>query len=194
MIKEELLYLETYSLYQERGVKFSMDELSARLGISKKTLYEFVRSKAELIELCMTRYFDAVAKEQDEIRENLALSVLQKVERVLCVVPQMPFRDYRIRELRRAFPQAYLQLTAWLENGWEKTFAVMDEAVERGELEAFDHALFAKIYAYAMEGMMLEREQRTSADFAEEQRRAVKMLLGGICSESGRERLFSETN
>lgn len=194
MIKEELLYLETYSLYQERGVKFSMDELSARLGISKKTLYEFVRSKAELIELCMTRYFDAVAKEQDEIRENPALSVLQKVERVLCVVPQMPFRDYRIRELRRAFPQAYLQLTAWLENGWEKTFAVMDEAVERGELEAFDHALFAKIYAYAMEGMMLEREQRTSADFAEEQRRAVKMLLGGICSESGRERLFSETN
>jgi AcrR family transcriptional regulator len=192
MIKDELLFQETFSLYQERGVKFSMDELAKRLAISKKTLYEIVSSKAELIELCLARYFEAVARGQSAIREDAGLSALQKVEQLLCVVPQMPFRDYRIRELRIAFPQAYLQLTAWLETGWERTFAVMDEAVEAGELMAFDHALFAKIYAYIVEGMVQEREQRTSADFAEEQRRAVRMLLCGICSESGRKQLLRE--
>lgn len=192
MTTEEKLYEATFGLYQEHGVKFTMDELAGRLGISKKTLYELVRSKEELIERAVAFYFDAVEREQRDIREDETLTALQKTERLLCVVPQMPFRDYRIRELRRAFPQAFSQVTVWLETGWEKTFAIMDEAVASGALAPFDHALFAKIYAYVMEGMMLEREARTTADFAEEQRRAVRMLLNGICTDAGRKIFISE--
>jgi len=192
MTTEEKLYEATFALYQENGVKFTMDELAIRLGISKKTLYECVRSKEELVERAVAFYFDAVEREQRAIREDRTLTALQKTVRLLCVVPQMPFRDYRIRELRRAFPQAFQQVTTWLETGWEKTFAIMDEAVASGALTPFDHALFAKIYAYIIEGMMLEREARTTADFADEQRRAVKMLLSGVCTDAGRKTLFSE--
>lgn len=186
MTTEEKLYQATFSLYQEQGVKFTMDELANRLSISKKTLYELVRSKEELVGRAVAFYFDAVEHEQRAIREDGTLTALEKTVRLLCVVPQMPFQSYRIRELRRAFPQAFQQVTAWLETGWEKTFAIMDEAVAEGALVPFDHALFAKIYAYVIEGLMLEREQRTTADFAEEQRRAVRMLLCGVCSASGR--------
>ena len=192
MTTEEKLYEATFTLYQENGVKFTMDELAGRLAISKKTLYELVRSKEELIERAVASYFDAVEREQRAIREDETLTALQKTELLLCVVPQMPFRDYRIRELRRSFPQAFSQVTAWLETGWEKTFAIMDEAEAAGALVPFDHALFAKVYAYVMEGMMLERESRTTADFAEEQRRAVRMLLGGICADAGRKALIPE--
>ena len=189
MTTEEKLYEATFALYQENGVKFTMDELANRLGISKKTLYERVRSKEELVARAVAYYFDAVEREQRAIREDGTLSALEKTERLLCVVPQMPFRDYRIRELRRSFPQAFQQVTAWLETGWERTFAIMDEAVASGTLLPFDHALFAKIYAFVIEGMMLEREARTTADFADEQRRAVRMLLLGVCSAQGREQL-----
>ena len=192
MTNEKTLFDETYALYQEQGIKFTMDELAARLFISKKTLYEMVRSKEELICRALAHYFDAVEREQAAIRENPSMSALKKVECLLCVVLRMPFHDYRIRELRRAFPEAYLRLAAWLETGWEKTFAVMDEAVAEGALISFDHALFAKIYAYVIEGMMLEREQHTTADFIEEQKRAVRLLLGGICSASGRKQLDSK--
>jgi AcrR family transcriptional regulator len=192
MTNEDMLYHATFALYQEQGVKFTMDDLAKRLGISKKTLYELVHSKEELIDRAVAHYFDVVEHDQAAIREDKTLTALQKVERLLCVVPQMPFRDYRIRELRRAFPQAYLRLTAWLETGWEKTFTIMDQAIEQGTLTAFDQPLFAKIYAYVIEGFMLEREQRTSADFAAEQRRAVQLLLGGVCSDLGRELLFLE--
>ena len=192
MTTEQQLYEAAFALYQENGVKFTMDDLANRLAISKKTLYALVRSKEELIDRAVSNYFDEVEREQAAIRESDSLSPLRKVERLLCVVPQMPFRDYRIRELRRAFPQAFQQVTAWLETGWEKTFAIMDEAIMEGTLAAFDKALFAKIYAYVIEGLMLEREARTTADFANEQRRAVKMLLGGICTDAGRKTLFSE--
>ena len=189
MTTEEKLYEATFARYQESGVKFTMDELANRLGISKKTLYERVRSKEELVVRAVAYYFDAVEREQRAIREDGTLSALEKTERLLCVVPQMPFRDYRIRELRRAFPQAFQQVADWLETGWERTFAIMDEAVASGMLLPFDHVLFAKIYAYVIEGLMLEREARTTADFADEQRRAVRMLLYGVCSAQGREQL-----
>jgi Bacterial regulatory proteins, tetR family. len=192
MTTEEKMFEETFALYQEQGVKFTMDDLAKRLFISKKTLYELVRSKEKLIERAMRHYFDAVEREQRVIREDKSRSALEKTVLLLCVVPQMPLQQYRIRELRRAFPQAYLQLTAWLETGWEKTFSVMDEAVSQGALAPFDHALFAKIYAYVIEGLMLEQEQRTTADFAEEQKRAVEMLLGGICSTSGKAQLSAK--
>ena len=192
MTTEEKLFETTFALYQEQGVKFTMDELALRLGISKKTLYELVRSKEELVERALTYYFDAVEREQRGIRENQSLSALQKTMRLLCAVPQMPLQQYRIRELRWAFPSAYLQLANWLETGWENTFAIMDEGVAEGTLAPFDHALFAKIYAYVIEGMMLEREQHTTADFIEEQKRAVRLLLGGICSASGRKQLDSK--
>ena len=186
MTTEEKLFETTFALYQEQGVKFTMDELALRLSISKKTLYELVRSKEELIGRALMYYFDAVEREQRGIREDQSLSALEKTQRLLCAVPQKPLQLYRIRELRRAFPQAYLQLTVWLETGWENTFAIMDEAVNEGTLEPFDHVLFAKVYAYVIEGLMLEQELRTKADFAQEQARAVKMLLCGVCSASGR--------
>ena len=192
MIDEQTMFNEIYALYQERGVKFTMDELAARLRVSKKTLYEVVRSKEELIERALVYYFDAVEREQAAIREDNTLTALQKIERLLCVVPNMPFRDYRIRELKHAFPNAYLRLACWLETGWEKTFSVMDEAVLEGTMVEFDHALFAQIYAYVIEGMVLEREMRTATDFAEEQLRAVRMLLGGICADAGRKALIPE--
>ena len=186
MTTEEKLFETTFALYQEQGVKFTMDELALRLSISKKTLYELVRSKEELIGRALMYYFDAVEREQRGIREDQSLSALEKTQRLLCAVPQKPLQLYRIRELRRAFPTAYQQLANWLETGWENTFAIMDEAVNEGTLEPFDHVLFAKVYAYVIEGLMLEQELRTKADFAQEQARAVKMLLCGVCSASGR--------
>ncbi len=187
MITEEMLFHQAFVLYQEYGVKFTMGDLAARLGISKKTLYELVSSKDELVARAVAQYFDAVEQEQAEIRKDSSLNALQKTERILCVVPQMPFHEYRIRALRRAFPGAYLKVTERLETEWDKTFSVMDEAILQGLLAPFDKTLFGKIYAYVMEGLMLEREQRAIADFAEEQCRAVRMLLGGICTERGRE-------
>ena len=186
MTTEEKLFETTFALYQEQGVKFTMDELALRLSISKKTLYELVRSKEELVGRALMYYFDAVEREQRGIREDQSLSALEKTQRLLCAVPQKPLQLYRIRELRRAFPTAYQQLANWLETGWENTFAIMDEAVNEGTLEPFDHVLFAKVYAYVIEGLMLEQELRTKADFAQEQARAVKMLLCGVCSASGR--------
>ena len=194
MIDEETLCLETFALYQEHGVKFTMGDLAARLGISKKTLSEQVHSKDELVSHVTEHYFVAVARDQVALRANDTIPPLQKVEQILCVVPQLPFRNYRIRELRRAFPDAYLRMTRWLQSGWERTFEVMDEAIAAGTMEPFDKEFFVKMYAFVIEGLITEREQWPTEEFAREQRRAVRMLLCGICSDRGRETLTNSEN
>ncbi|HWP21443.1 MAG TPA: TetR/AcrR family transcriptional regulator [Candidatus Cryosericum sp.] len=191
MTSEQQLYLETFALYQECGAKFTMDELANRLSISKKTLYELVRSKEDLVQKALLYYFDLVAAEQEAIRANTALNALQKLERLLCVVPRLPLRDYRMRELKKSFPDAYQLLNRWLETGWEKTFSVLDAAKAEGFVEEIDNGLFSKLYAYSMEGLMLERDSMSTADFIEIQRRAVAMLLGGVCTQAGRRQIGS---
>ena len=69
MTNEQQLYLETFALYQECGAKFTMDELANRLSISKKTLYELVRSKEDLVQKALLYYFDLVAAEQAGLAE-----------------------------------------------------------------------------------------------------------------------------
>ena len=189
MIDEETLCLETFALYQKYGVKFRMEDLAALLGVSKKTLYEQVHSKEELVLRATEHYFDAVVREQESIHADAAIAPLLKAEKLICVVPHLPFEHYRIRELRRAFPEAYQRMTLWLHSGWEQTFAVLDEAIQQGTVEPFDRALFAKMYAYVIEGLVNEREQYNKEDFSKEQHRAVTMLLRGISTQRGRDSL-----
>ena len=61
-------------------------------------------------------------------------------------------------------------------------------------MESFDKEFFVKMYAYVIEGLITEREQWPTDEFAREQRRAVRMLLCGICSDRGRESLASCEN
>ena len=50
--------------FRENGVKFTMDSLASRLGISKRTLYETVPSKTALIEMVIDLTFADVKKQQ----------------------------------------------------------------------------------------------------------------------------------
>ena len=49
--KVQEIIVETVQLFQRYGIKsISMDELSRRLGISKKTLYQHFTDKNDLVE------------------------------------------------------------------------------------------------------------------------------------------------
>lgn len=52
MVDERTIVEKTYELYRKYGVKsVSVDEIAVALGISKKTLYQHIRSRDELLKL-----------------------------------------------------------------------------------------------------------------------------------------------
>lgn len=47
---------------KENGIKFTMDDLARRLGISKRTLYEYFSSKADILDALIEDAFAEVDK------------------------------------------------------------------------------------------------------------------------------------
>lgn len=69
-------------LFYAYGLKnISMDELSSKLGISKKTLYTFVKNKEELIEKIFLHEEAKVNKIRDAL-DNLTINAIEKLLKI----------------------------------------------------------------------------------------------------------------
>jgi AcrR family transcriptional regulator len=181
MANEEKLYQETLRLYWEQGLKFTMDDLAQRLMISKKTLYELVRSKEALITRMIEKYFELLAVEQDAIHGNASLSTVEKLRRLLSAIPPFPIRQYHLKELRTTYPAAYQVLSERLSKGWERTFSVIDKAKAEGVVGDVDNELFSKVFAAAIERFLEEDYIDSEYSFKEKLEQLVNILLFGIC-------------
>lgn len=76
MLNIETLVQKCETLYLKYGVKsVSMDDISEELGISKKTLYQFIESKEDLIKKVVRQHlvneFSALEKIQNESENAL---------------------------------------------------------------------------------------------------------------------------
>jgi AcrR family transcriptional regulator len=180
MLDKDSLFYGALELFTEKGIKFTMDELSKRLGISKRTLYENIRSKEELSVFVVERYFEIVEERQRPIREDTSLDPVEKVRRLLTTTPALPAARLSMVAFRAEYGKAYARLDRELTTGWDRTFAVMEEGVAAGRLRDFDRELFARVYASGIEGIVTDCGFSTGSTFAEMQSRFVDMLLFGI--------------
>ncbi len=101
-----------YDLYNKFGIKsITMDDVSRELGISKKTLYQHVKDKAELVEmvvvqhsLCHRKNFDKIlAKNLNAIVELLEVNAYMNE----IMKDHNPTLDY---DLRKYYPEIFDRL------------------------------------------------------------------------------------
>ena len=77
----------TIDIFREKGVKFTMDDLANRLGVSKRTLYENIDSKETLLNLLVDEVFDSVTEKGKEVINDDSIGDLEKLKRVLTILP-----------------------------------------------------------------------------------------------------------
>jgi AcrR family transcriptional regulator len=181
LINQPQLYTEAMNLYWEQGIKFTMDALASRLCISKKTLYEMVHSKEDLIVQVIEFYFDGVAQLQNAIHSDVSLSAVEKLKRLLCATPDFVVRKVHLHELKMNYPAAFKLLDDKLRLGWDKTLSVVDQARVEGTIKEFDNHLFSKIFASAIEEIIFNNDTEIPLTFRQQQEQIVDMLLFGIC-------------
>ncbi|HCS38404.1 MAG TPA: hypothetical protein DIW44_02320 [Anaerolineaceae bacterium] len=181
VINQPKLFTEAMNLYWDRGIKFTMDELASRLCISKKTLYELVRSKEDLIVQVIEFYFNGVADLQAAIHSDSSLNAVEKLKKLLCATPDFVIRKVHLHELKMNYPDAFKVLDDKLRLGWDKTLSVLDQAKAEGAVKEIDNHLFSKIYASVIEEIILGNDIDTNLTFRQQQEQIVDMLLFGIC-------------
>ncbi len=139
--------------FNEKGLKFTMDDIAKHMGISKRTLYTVVQDKEALFLEAVDTVFAAIKQAEKEIVENDQLEILDKLKRILIVMPErykaIDFRQ--LYGLKTKFPRIYAKIENRLETDWDATFRVMEQAMETGKLRRISLSVFQAMFTGTIE-------------------------------------------
>lgn len=132
-LKEEILK-GTIQIFNEKGLKFTMDDIAERLKISKKTLYKVFDDKEDLFLTMVDYMFDTIKESEREVIEDENLSTVEKIHKILGVLPE-GYKDIDLRQLyllKDKYPKIYKQVEIRLETGWEMTIELIEQGITEG--------------------------------------------------------------
>ncbi len=180
---EQRLMEAGLSVFQHKGVRFTMDDLARAMGISKKTVYELVESKEALIAGIIGQLHADIHRQQADILADTCLRPAEKLERILTVLPACGtcFEYGRLAELEDKYPAQFERMTRLLNQGWETTFALYREGVAQGELRPCPPELFKTLYTSAVTALFHDRfVLRHGLAYADTLREVVSILMHGF--------------
>ncbi len=142
-LKERIMEA-TIDEFNEKNLKFTMDDIAKRLGISKKTIYTIFQDKETLFFETVDYCFTGIKESEAQILEDETLDIMEKLKRVLIVLPdRYKSIDWRqIYETQDKFPRMYHRIEERIENEWEGTIGLLEEAIRQGRIKPISIPIF----------------------------------------------------
>ncbi len=104
------ILLQAFILFTKYGIRnVSMDDIAAHLGVSKKTLYQHIDNKAELIHKAVAMHLS----NECEVTNELFGSATNAIEEMLSIA------DHVCRQLSMMHPSAIFELKKYYPESWE---------------------------------------------------------------------------
>lgn len=133
----------TIEEFNEKNMKFTMDDIAKRLGISKKTLYTVFKDKEtlfyEMVEYC----FDEINQTKEEILSMQHEDTVRKLKETMIALPEkLQTLDLRqIYLLKEKYPKIYKKIEAKIETGWEPIEELYYQAVLEGKVRDVNYSV-----------------------------------------------------
>lgn len=179
----ETILQGTIKAFNEKGMKFTMDDITSILSISKKTIYTVFADKEELF-LCMVDYlFDNIKVSEQQVLEDKNMSTFQKIRTILGVMPE-GYQEIDFRQLyllKDKYPKIYAQVESRLETGWETTIMLMEQGMREGvirkvQIPIVKMMLEASLEQFFQRDILLKQEM----SYAQALQEVVDILVDGI--------------
>lgn len=173
----------TIDEFNNKGMKFTMDELAKKLHMSKKTIYKLVDDKSELVIDVINYCFDLVKKEEQRIIEDESLDIIDKLKMtIICIPDRFTNLDWvKVSDAVAAYPKIYEQFKLRIDNDWEPTFELMDEAVRQKKLRPVNKELFKTMVEAGFEGVLRIRNKReTKLSYQESLEEMINIVMQGV--------------
>lgn len=131
---EDKILKGSIEVFKEKGVKFTMDDLSKNLGMSKRTLYEVVENKESLLLDAIDDVFDKINNDKMKIYNDKGLNDIERLKSLMAFLPQsLDIFDYsKIYEVKRFYPNVYEKIRIRLDQGWEQALELLNSCIENG--------------------------------------------------------------
>lgn len=156
-----------YAVFREKGFKSAtVEEIAARLGIDKATLYGYMARKEDLLYLlfqhyvpAMTRRLELVAQSIKDPRERVAALIDEQI-RIVKEEPDLVLLTYR--ELRHLHHEAIGSVLEMIRANHTPFETAIRDGVESGAFRPLEpviatHALLSMLYMLAPQAWDLER-------------------------------------
>lgn len=137
MTLKEKIMEATIDEFNEKGIKFTMDNLAKRLGISKKTIYTVFKDKETLFLETVDYFFNIIKASETNILEDESLDILEKIRCILTVLPERHKHiDWRkIYVGKEKFPKVYKAIKKRLETDWQGTIALIEQGIAEKKIK-----------------------------------------------------------
>ncbi len=142
-------------LFQQEGLKFTMQEVADALRISKKTIYTVYPSKEALL-------LDMV----DDLFADIHWAKRERMEapgpiedRIRAVIVALPARyqalDFRLLDdLDEKYPSVGRRVRQHLETNWEPTIALLEEGIAQGKIRPVSIPVLRQMITFSIEGFL----------------------------------------
>lgn len=127
----------TIDEFNEKSLKFTMDDLARRLEISKKTIYTIFPDKETLFFETVEYGFAAIKVSEQEILDDDTLDIVEKIKRILIVLPnRYKHIDWRqVYVVKEKYPRIYKKIEQRIETGWDTTIALLEQGIRLGAIK-----------------------------------------------------------
>jgi len=166
-----------------RGLKFTIRDVAARLGISTKTLYQHFESKTDIISFLIEQAIEEMQQSELQMMKDTSLSLVQKIEQALLILPSaVAFIDIRaLDELKKMYPLQWEKVNAYIQQGWDNIRLMVDQAIQQQLIRPFNMELLIQVYIGALYQLINHRASEDSRmSLTETLRGMVNMLMYGI--------------
>lgn len=185
---------KAFELFTRYGIRsVSMDDLARALGISKKTLYQVVDNKADLVERLAMTHYACESKDIIEIQEGEG----DAMEKLLAIA------RYSIEQFSEVSPTMIYDMQKYYASTWVKMdhlyngffYEVIFKNLEEGRLqglfrEDFDCDIVARLFvlktSHMAEGEIFPPNEYGLDKLVEEN---FRYHAYGVASEAGRKRM-----
>ena len=181
--QKERILKGTIQAFNEKGLKFTMDDLARILGMSKKTIYVEFTDKNSLFLAMVDYLFDGIKESEEEIINNTDIDIVDKITTMLGVLPES-YKDIDLRQLymlKDKYPVIYKRVEERFENGWQQTIELLKEAMEEGKVRKVNVDIFKMMMEAALE-QFFQRDILiyNSLSYEEGLKEVLGILMNGI--------------
>lgn len=184
------IIIKVRDLYHKYGIKsMTMDDVSKELGISKKTLYQYVQNKDELV----TKVCEVNQDEIDGYFEKIKSKNLNAIQSLMWVnkliLKLLKEHNHSIEyDLRKYHPEVFFKLRV---EGSKRMFESVLSNIIQGKKEGLyrknvDENIITKLYVSRIEnltgGDLITREDMMNPDFTFQ---IMEYHIRGIANEKG---------
>lgn len=120
--------------FNEKGMKFTMDDIARRLHISKKTIYKTYENKEQLFYAMVDEGFNEIKRAENVIYDDTSMDIVTKISKILIALPES-YRSVdfgKLRQLKDDYPEIYRYVEERIETGWDKTIELINEGMDQG--------------------------------------------------------------